>query len=128
MSSLLDAIIGKRLTPEEMVKKWRASIRSQERELDKSIRGIQKEELKAKQLLKQSAKRNDQTSCKLLAKEIVASRKATNRIYTSKAQLNSLIMCMQQQLGNLEFYRAYIVSYTQSYGCSSKKWRCYEDC
>ena len=102
MSQVLEMIIGKKLTPEEQVKKWRSSIRAQERDLDKTIRSIDTEEQKAKKLLKQAAKRNDKTSCNILAKEIVASRKARDRIYTSKAQLNSLVMSMQQQLGRLD--------------------------
>ncbi|EGF80039.1 hypothetical protein BATDEDRAFT_25657 [Batrachochytrium dendrobatidis JAM81] len=90
--------LGKRLTPEDLVKKWRQSIRAQQRDLDKSLRGIETEEVKAKRLLKDAAKRNDAVSCKTLAKEIVRSRKAKDRMHTSKAQLNSLIMSMQQQL------------------------------
>lgn len=80
-------LIGKRLTPEEQVKKWRSEIRrfflihstsfliailesSQERELDKTLRGIEQEQVKAKKLIKQAAKRNDIASCKMMAKEV----------------------------------------------------------
>eukprot|EP00842_Homolaphlyctis_polyrhiza_P004909 jgi/Hompol1/5419/HPOL_004416-RA len=98
MSQILDMIVGKKLTPEDLVKKWRQNIRTQQRELDKSIRGIETEELKAKRMLKDCAKRNDTASCKTLAKEIVRSRKAKDRMHTSKAQMNSLLMSMQQQL------------------------------
>lgn len=63
------------------------------------MRGIDAEEQKVKRSLKIAAKRKDTASCKILAKEIVRSRKARDRIYTSKAQLNSLVMHMQQQLG-----------------------------
>jgi charged multivesicular body protein 3 len=98
MSQLVEMIIGKKLTPEEQVKKWRSSIRAQERELDKTIRSIEQEQQKAKKLIKQAAKRNDMKSCQILAKEVVKSRKAKDRIVTSKAQLNSLVMNMQQQL------------------------------
>lgn len=99
MSGIVNMLIGKRLTPEEQVKKWRQSIRTQERELDKGIRGIDAEEAKVKRSIKLAAKKNDVTSCKILAKEIVRSRKARERMFTSKAQLNSLVMHMQQQLG-----------------------------
>ena len=99
MPPIIDMFLGKRLTPEDLVKKWRQSIRAQQRDLDKSLRGIETEEVKAKRLLKDAAKRNDAVSCKTLAKEIVRSRKAKDRMHTSKAQLNSLIMSMQQQLG-----------------------------
>ncbi|KAJ8324970.1 hypothetical protein BDV3_004508 [Batrachochytrium dendrobatidis] len=98
MPPIIDMFLGKRLTPEDLVKKWRQSIRAQQRDLDKSLRGIETEEVKAKRLLKDAAKRNDAVSCKTLAKEIVRSRKAKDRMHTSKAQLNSLIMSMQQQL------------------------------
>ncbi|KAJ3053819.1 Charged multivesicular body protein 3 [Rhizophlyctis rosea] len=102
MSGIVNMLIGKRLTPEEQVKKWRQSIRSQERELDKGIRGIDAEEAKVKRSIKLAAKKNDVTSCKILAKEIVRSRKARERMFTSKAQLNSLVMHMQQQLAMLK--------------------------
>jgi charged multivesicular body protein 3 len=98
MSALMDMVLGKRLTPEEQVKKWKQSLRQQTRNLDRSLRGIETEELKAKKLLQQASKRNDIKSCRILAREIVNSKKAKERIITSKAQLNSLAMSMQQQL------------------------------
>ena len=100
--SFLTAIIGKKLSPEEQVKKWRQVIRSQERELEKTIRGIDTEEVKTKRLIKASAKRNDMDSCKLLSKEILRARKVKDRLYTSKAQLNSLVLAMQQQMATLK--------------------------
>ncbi|KAJ3162651.1 Charged multivesicular body protein 3 [Geranomyces michiganensis] len=102
MASVMQMFIGKKLTPEEQVKKWRQSVRTQERELDKSMRGIDAEEMKVKRHLKAAAKRNDATSCRILAKEIVTSRKARDRLATSKAQLNSLTMNMQQQLATMK--------------------------
>lgn len=54
-----------------------------------------------KQSLKQAAKRGDKDVCVILAKEIVGSRKAINRINVSKAQLNSVSLHMQQQAANL---------------------------
>ncbi|KAI8853380.1 Snf7-domain-containing protein [Chytridium lagenaria] len=98
MSGLMNMLIGKKLSPEEQVKKWRQSIRTQERELDKQLRGIESEEIKVKRNIKQAAKRNDVASCKLLAREVVRSRKAKDRLHTSKAQLNSLVMQLQNQL------------------------------
>jgi len=84
-------------TPDELFRKWRTSIRSQERTLDRQIRGIDAEERKAKQTVKQVAKRNDIKSCRILAKEIVRARKHKERLYTSKAQLNSVMMQLQHQ-------------------------------
>ena len=52
-----------------------------------------------KQSIKQAAKRGDTATAKLLAKEIVRSRKAVSRLHTSKAQMNSVMMQMENQLG-----------------------------
>ncbi|KAI9094616.1 Snf7-domain-containing protein [Phlyctochytrium arcticum] len=102
MASVMQMLGVKRITPEEQAKKWRQTVRQQERELDKSMRGIDAEQMKVKRALKVAAKRNDTASCKLLAKEIVRSRKARDRLYTSKAQLNSLTMQMQHQMATMK--------------------------
>lgn len=62
------------------------------------MRGIDSEEIKTKRLIKQAAKRGDKSSCFLLSKEIIRARKAKDRIITSKATLNSLVLSIQQQI------------------------------
>lgn len=49
--------------------------------------------------MKEAAKKNDKQVCLILAKEVIRSRKAINRIYASKAQLSSVQLQMQQQMG-----------------------------
>lgn len=51
--------------------------------------------------MKQAAAKGDKDTCTILAKEIVRSRKATNRIYITKAQLNSVQLQMKNQLATL---------------------------
>jgi charged multivesicular body protein 3 len=55
--------------------------------------------MKVKRSLKEAAKKGDKTVCTMLAKEIVRSRKAKDRLHTSKAQMNSVVMQLQQQAG-----------------------------
>ena len=69
--------------------------------LDRQIRNIQREEAKVKMSLKDAAKKGDRESCLVLAKELVRSRKAINRINVSKAQINSVMLNMEQQLANI---------------------------
>ncbi|CAG8532031.1 9766_t:CDS:2 [Ambispora gerdemannii] len=95
-------LLGKKANPDEMVRKWRQSIRAQERALDRQLRGMDTEEQKLKRTLKQMAKKNDVKNAKILARELVRSRKQRDRIYTSKAQLNSIIMQLQHQLATLK--------------------------
>ncbi|KAJ2828129.1 Vacuolar protein-sorting-associated protein 24 [Coemansia sp. 'formosensis'] len=92
------ALFAKPPTPDQMVRKWRSGIRAQERELDRQLRGIELEESKVKTKIKQLAKKNDTTSCRTLAKELVRSRRQKKRIHTSKAQLNSIVMELQRQV------------------------------
>ncbi|KAG0204996.1 Vacuolar protein-sorting-associated protein 24 [Mortierella sp. GBA30] len=89
-------------TPEEMVRKWRQEINAQQRALDRQKRGIENEELKVKRTIKQVAKKGDIKTCKMLAKELVRSRRQKDRIVTSKAQLNSISMQLQHQLSTLK--------------------------
>lgn len=62
---------------------------------------IQREEEKVKRSLKEAAKKNDKDTCLILAKEIIRARKAINKIYTSKAHINSVMLQMKNQLATL---------------------------
>ena len=59
---------------------------------------IQTEELKVKKSVKDAAKRGQHDVCRILAKELVQSKRAVSKLYASKAQMNSVVMSMQQQL------------------------------
>ncbi|XP_005185525.1 charged multivesicular body protein 3 [Musca domestica] len=87
--------------PKEQVQEWTHKIRKESNQLDRQIRGIQREEEKVKRSLKQAAAKGDRDTCVILAKEIVGARKAINRIYTTKAHLNSVQLQMKNQLATL---------------------------
>ncbi|CAG4993471.1 unnamed protein product [Colias eurytheme] len=87
--------------PKEMVNEWSHKLRKEGYNLDRQIRAIQREEEKIKRSLKEAATKNDKQVCTILAKEIIRSRKAVSKIYTSKAHLNSVQMQMKNQLATL---------------------------
>ncbi|GAM21077.1 hypothetical protein SAMD00019534_042520, partial [Acytostelium subglobosum LB1] len=88
----------KKPSPEEMVKKWKRELRREDRGLDTQIRAIDTEEKKVIRMIKERVKAGDQKSAKTLAKEVAAARKAKERIYTAKAQMNSVTMQLQANL------------------------------
>ncbi|CAO1430031.1 unnamed protein product [Diamesa serratosioi] len=88
--------------PADMVKEWNVKLRKEGYQLDRQIRSIKREEDKVKKSLKEAAKKNDKQVCTILAKEVVHSRKAINRIYASKAQLSSVQLQMQHQLATVK--------------------------
>ena len=59
---------------------------------------IKLEEAKVQKSIKEAAKKGDRDVCTILAKEIIQSRRAVNKIYAAKAQLNSVDMQMKTQL------------------------------
>jgi hypothetical protein len=60
---------------------------------------IEREELKVKKSIKDAAKRGDNATAKMFAKEVVRSRRMVGRLHMTKAQMNSVSMQMQNQLG-----------------------------
>ncbi|XP_022746189.1 vacuolar protein sorting-associated protein 24 homolog 1-like [Durio zibethinus] len=78
--------------PQQLLRDWQRKLRQECRNIERQIRDIQREEKSVQKAIREAAKRNDIGSAKALAKEIVMSRKAVNRLYENKAQLNSISM------------------------------------
>lgn len=62
---------------------------------------IQREEEKVKRSIKDAAKKGQKDVCVVLAKEMIQSKRATSKLYASKAQMNSILLSMKNQLGEL---------------------------
>ncbi|ORZ21343.1 Snf7-domain-containing protein [Absidia repens] len=101
LTTNIQRFFGKK-SPDELVKKWRQEIRQQQRGIQRQIQAIEVEEAKAKKSIKQVAKNGDAKICKVLAKELIRSQHHKNRLYTSKAQMNSIIMQLEHQLATLK--------------------------
>ncbi|KAF6017551.1 Vps24 [Bugula neritina] len=87
--------------PKEAVQHWTSAIRKEGFKLDRNINQIKREEEKVKRSLKDAAKKGHTDVCKVLAKEIVNSRKAQNKLHAAKAHMNSVQMQMKNQLAVL---------------------------
>jgi len=99
------SLFGKKVTPEEYVKKWKKELKKEERSLERNIRGIELEEQKIIRSIKDLVKKGDRQnagSAKILAKELIRSRKAKERLYASKAQINSVSMQLTQNLAMMK--------------------------
>jgi len=95
-------MFGKRLTPDEVVKKWKRELTKEERNLERTIRGIEQEENKVKIEIKNLAKKGDKNNVKTLAKELIRSRKAKEKMYSSKAQLHSVSLQLTSNLAMMK--------------------------
>ncbi|XP_069601036.1 charged multivesicular body protein 3 isoform X3 [Ranitomeya imitator] len=83
------------------VNEWSLKIRKEMRVLDRQIRDIQREQEKVKRSIKDTAKKGNREACVILAKEVVQSKRAVNKLYASKAHMNSVLMSMKNQLAVL---------------------------
>ena len=78
--------------PKKQVTEMTGVMRRETRAIERQIRDIERQQDKTKAMLKQSAKKGDKAACRILAMEIVNSKKAVSRMYQSKAQLNSVMV------------------------------------
>ncbi|KAM4052296.1 charged multivesicular body protein 3 isoform 4-T5 [Anomaloglossus baeobatrachus] len=83
------------------VNEWSLKIRKEMRVIDRQIRDIQREQEKVKRSIKDTAKKGNREACVILAKEVVQSKRAVNKLYASKAHMNSVLMSMKNQLAVL---------------------------
>ncbi|CCW65667.1 unnamed protein product [Phytomonas sp. EM1] len=88
----------KKPSREEEVRTWTRRLRSEQRKLDLQVSKINREEQKVKLAMKQAVKASDLVAARMLAKELIHSRKAVSRLYAAKAQMNSVAMQLQNQL------------------------------
>ncbi|KAJ4361157.1 Vacuolar protein-sorting-associated protein 24 [Ascochyta clinopodiicola] len=88
-------------TPEEQKRKCNALVRQNVRKLDRDIQGLKTTEQKTKTLILQSSKRAQRNpsmakqanqEVRIFARELIRVRKQSGRLQTSKAQLNSVQM------------------------------------
>jgi len=93
---------SKAADPKEQVQEWGKKIRKEGYNLDRQINAIKREELKVTKSLKEAAKKGDKDVCHILAKEIINSRKSVNKLYTAKANLNSVQLQMKGQLATVK--------------------------
>ena len=86
----------------EKVNEISGKLRGEGRALDRQIRTIEREEQKTILMIKDAAKKNQMEVCKIAAKSLVLSKKQKARIYSSKAQINSVVMQMRNQLAQMK--------------------------
>jgi charged multivesicular body protein 3 len=84
--------------PVELAKEWKRNLQKEVRKMDRDILAIKRQEDRAKKECQKLAKQNQLSSAKILAKEIVRTRKTIERMYVSKAQLNSVANNLQTSM------------------------------
>ena len=87
--------------PKAVVRAWKSQIRTAQRQIDRQMREIERAQEKTKNEIKKLVQAGQPDSAKILAKEVVHSRAALDRLYTSKTHLSSIISELDHQVALL---------------------------
>ncbi|PKI84788.1 Vacuolar protein-sorting-associated protein 24 [Malassezia vespertilionis] len=96
MQSLSRLLYGP--SKEDRIREVQRRLRTEQRSLDREIRQIDQSTGKVKADIKRLARKGDTKNATMLAREVVRSTKHRTRLVTSKAQLNSIALQLQQQM------------------------------
>lgn len=98
MTSLLVSL-GLKEAPDPLsdLKKWKRELSREMRSMDREIKKLEQAEKKSADECRKLGKQNRIDACKILAKEIVRTRAARDRMFQAKAQLNSVSMQLSTQ-------------------------------
>lgn len=92
---LLSSFFAPKPDPVELAKEWKRKLAKEGRAIDREINNIKRQEDRAMKECKALAKAGRVPAAKILAKEIVHTRKIIERMYMTKAQLNSVSNTLQ---------------------------------
>jgi charged multivesicular body protein 3 len=85
-------------TPADEAKEWKKQLAKEMRHIDRDMNDLVKAEKRASVECKKLAKAEQLSSARLLAKEIVNTRKSRERMLVAKAQMNSVSMALQSNI------------------------------
>jgi charged multivesicular body protein 3 len=92
----------KPVDPVEQTKNWKRELQKTSRKLERDIAGLERAEKDALKECKKLAKAGNQSAARILAKEVVNTRKAIDRMYQGKAQINSVCFALQNSLAMIK--------------------------
>jgi charged multivesicular body protein 3 len=101
-SGLFSSFFAPKPDPVDLAKEWKRKLQKEARVIDREITNIKRQEEQAMKECKALAKANRLPAAKILAKEIVHTRKLIERMYTTKAQLNSVSNTLQTSVSMIK--------------------------
>ncbi|CED83882.1 vacuolar sorting protein did4 [Phaffia rhodozyma] len=102
--NVLELLFGKSLTPAERLRQHQRALQKAQRELDRERGKLENEEKKIMSEIKRTAKLGQMNACKIMAKDLVRTRRYIQKFYAMKTQLQAVSLRIQtlrsnQQMG-----------------------------
>jgi len=86
---------GRRLSPQERLRQHQRSLEKAQRELDRERTKLELQEKKLISDIKKSAKAGQIPACKVMAKDLVRTRRHVQKFYQMKTQLQGIALRIQ---------------------------------
>ncbi|CAO3589271.1 unnamed protein product [Absidia cylindrospora] len=103
---MLESLFGRRKTPAEMLRQHQRSITKAQRELDRERERLERQEKILISDIKKSAKANQMSATKVMAKDLVRTRRYIQKFYQMKTQLQAVGLRIQTLRSNQQMAEA----------------------
>ncbi|CAO3593335.1 unnamed protein product [Absidia cylindrospora] len=103
---MLESLFGRRKTPAEMLRQHQRSITKAQRELDRERERLERQEKVLISDIKKSAKANQMSATKVMAKDLVRTRRYIQKFYQMKTQLQAVGLRIQTLRSNQQMAEA----------------------
>lgn len=100
MSQLFEWAFGKKLTPQERLRKNQRALEKTQRELSREVTKLEQQEKKLINEIKKSAKQGQISSAKIQAKDLIRTKGYINKFNSMKAQLQAISLRIQSVRSN----------------------------
>lgn len=96
----MQALFGARKTPAELLRQHQRALTKAQRELDRERTKLEAQEKKVIADIKMAAKANQMNACKVMAKDLVRTRRYVQKFYNMKTQLQAVSLRIQTLRSN----------------------------
>ncbi|WVQ94573.1 hypothetical protein IAU59_001653 [Kwoniella sp. CBS 9459] len=104
--NILDTLFGRSMTPAERLRQHQRSLQKAQRELDREKGKLEAQEKKTMADIKRNAKAGNMNACKILAKDLVRTRRYIQKFTQMRVQLQAVSLRMQTLRSNEQMAQA----------------------
>ncbi|KAF9475319.1 vacuolar sorting protein DID4 [Pholiota conissans] len=98
--NLIETLFGRTVTPAERLRQHQRSLTKAQRELDRERSKLEQSEKKLIMDIKKSAKAGELNACKVMAKDLVRTRRYVHKFYQMRTQLQAVSLRIQTLRSN----------------------------
>ncbi|CAG8435086.1 2928_t:CDS:2 [Ambispora gerdemannii] len=102
----MELLFGRKKTPAEMLRQHQRALQKAQRELDRERVKLEQQEKKLIMDIKKSAKANQMNACKIMAKDLVRTRRYSSKFQAMKTQLQAVSLRIQTLRSNQQMAEA----------------------